>query len=252
VPFDRVNQLHPHSWLYIVQPYALSNLVADESLAGDGAYLSYLLPIKTLFAQIDAGFWSQSEPTEAFDAMPDPTQQIVTSPGAGFADKFGTGRLYLAKEAMGGSIELGGSLAGGQGVPYALGEQSVRPDILLSGLDLTYRRAEKGAKRLLLRGEYVHHRQTDGSFKRNTDGYYAFADQRLDPYTSVGLRYDDSGFPYADGRERGISLVGTRQLTEQTYYRLQYIHGSRPGKSSFDELHFQIVFGVGPHTHNLE
>jgi hypothetical protein len=131
-------------------------------------------------------------------------------------------------------------------------EQNVRPDILLSGLDFSYRRAGTGSQRLLLRSEYLHHRQEDDSFKRNTDGYYVFADQRFDPYNSVGLRYDDSGFPYADGRERGVSLIGTHQLTEQTYFRLQLIHGSRPGKENFNEAWFQIVFGVGPHTHNLE
>jgi hypothetical protein len=56
VPFGRVNQLHPHSWPYIVQPYVLSNLVSGESLTGDGGYLSYLLPTGRLFAQLDAWF----------------------------------------------------------------------------------------------------------------------------------------------------------------------------------------------------
>ena len=256
VPFGRVNQLHPHSWLYAVQPYVLTNLVSSESLTGDGAYLSYLLPTGKLFAQLDAGFYTQSESTEDFSFLEN-SGQLITSPGAGFADKFGTVRLLLAADAFGGSAELGGSLAGGRGALHPLsdgpdGGPIVHPDILLTGLDLTYRKSGRGASRLLLRGEYVNHRQKDGDYRRSTSGYYLFADQRLDGFNSVGLRYDDSGFPYADGRERGISLIGTHQITEATLYRLQYTHGSRPGKSNFDELHFELIFGVGPHTHNLE
>lgn len=254
VPFGRVNQLHPHAWLYPVQPAVLSNLVSGESLTGDGAYLSYLLPTGSLFAQLDAGLWSQSEATEEITLPSDPTSTIVTSPGAGFADKFGTVRLLLAKEALGGSLELGSSLAAGRGVAYSLANEgpNVRPNILLSGLDFTYRRAGSGAARLLLRGEYLQHRQKDGDFRRTVDGYYLFADQRIDAFRSIGLRYDSTGFPYADGRERGVSLIGTQQLTEATLYRIQLTHGDRPGKKNFDEIHLELIFGVGPHTHNLE
>lgn len=252
-PFGRVNQLHPHSWLYAVQPYALTNLVSPESLTGDGGYLSYLLPTGKVFTQLDLGYWSQSEAAEDIPTGIDPATNVVTSPGAGFEDKFGTARLLVATEALGGSLELGGSVAGGRGVSYGLNEeQSVRPDILLTGLDVTYRRAGTGTSRLLLRGEYINHHQKDHDFTHNADGWYVFADKRLDAFNSVGLRYDSSDFPYAPGTERGISLIGTHQLTEATLFRLQYLHGSRPGKQNFDELYFQIIFGVGPHTHNLE
>ena len=255
VPFGRVNQLHPHSWLYAVQPNVLTNLVSEESLTGDGAYLSYLLPTGKLYAQLDAGYWSKSEKSDNLTFLGD-TPDIVTSSGAGFDDTFGTVRLLLAADAFGGSAELGGSLAKGRGafISYGAGSDgpTYHPDVLLSGLDFTYRKSGKGAARLLLRGEYLGHRQKDHDYRRSTSGFYLFADQRFDSFNSLGLRYDDSGFPYADGRERGISLIGTHQITEATFYRLQYTHGSRPGKRNFDELHFALVFGVGPHTHNLE
>lgn len=254
VPFGRVNQLHPHSWLYAVQPAVLSSLVSGESLTGDGAYVSYLLPTGSLFAQLDLGLWSQSEQTEEITVPNDPTSQILVSPGAGFADKFGTARLHLAKEALGGSLEFGASVAGGRGTQYSLANNgpSERPNILLSGLDLTYRRAGSGTSRLLLRGEYLQHRQKDGAFRRTVDGYYLLADQRIDAFRSIGLRYDSTGFPYADGKQRDISLVGTQQLTEATLYRVQLTHGDRPDKHGFDEIHLELIFGVGPHTHNLE
>lgn len=254
VPIGRVNQLHPHSWLYAVQPYVLTNLVSNESLTGDGAYVSYLLPTGKLFAQLDAGFWSQSEVAESLTPANDPTVGIVTSPGAGFADKFTTLRLQTATSAMGGDIEASGSLVLGRGLSYTTANSvSVRPQTMLSGLSLTYRRAGRGASHLLLRSEYYEHSQKDGSFRNSTDGYYFFANQQLDDFTSLGLRYDRSGFPFAPGlHEDGISLIGTRSLTEATYLRGQINQGNRPGKRNFTEVFLQIVFGVGPHTHNLE
>lgn len=253
VPFGRVNQLHPHSWLYIVQPNVLSQLVSPESLTGDGGYISYLLPTGKVFTQLDLGLWTQSEEAEEIPPLPDSQNEITPTVGTGIAERYGTARLLVATEVGGGSVELGGSVAGGRGVSYSLDEErSVRPNILLSGVDFTYRRAGTGTKRLLIRGEYIQHRQKDGDFQRTTSGWYAFADQRLDPVTSIGVRYDSSQYPYAPGRSSGISLIATRNLTEATYWRMQFIHGSRPGMRNFNEFHIGLVVGAGPHTHNLE
>lgn len=279
VPFGRVNQLHPHSWLYVVQPYALSNLVAGESLTGDGAYLSYLLPTP-FFAQLDAGFWSGGgghghgeEEDHEDEEEGESSAEIISSPGAGFEDRFLTLRLWTGFPILGGELEIGGSLARGKGESLLGGDAeegpngaalaqvsrgrqvalAARPSIELSGLDLSYRRAGRGASRLLLRGEYVQHRQKAGTLRQTAHGYYLFADQRLDAQNSLGLRYDWSEFPSAPGQhESALSLIGTRQLTEQTYLRLQLIRGNRPGRRNFNEVWFQWVWGVGPHTHNLE
>jgi len=256
VPFGRVNQQHQHSWNYIVQPYVLQNLVASESLVGDGGYVSYLLPTGKLFTQLDAGFWSASETPEEIDTSVDPAQTIVPTPGVGFADRFGTARLWTATDVgTNGTLEVGASTAWGKGERYTLSTDTpVHPNTQLLGFDVTYRRAEVGASRLLLRGEYVQHRQDDSgaSFHRNADGFYVLADQRFGPYRSLGFRYDDSAYPFAPGREKGASLIATQALTEQTYIRFQLIHGDRPGKRNFNELWFEWVWGVGPHTHNLE
>ena len=83
-PFGRVNQLHPHSWAYIEPPTVLKNLVADESLTGDGGYLSYLFPSK-FFLQLDAGYWSK--PTAIEDG---------TAPTGG-------GRAFATRSALSGS-----------------------------------------------------------------------------------------------------------------------------------------------------
>jgi hypothetical protein len=249
VPFGRVNQLHSHSWLYVVQPYALSNLVAPESLVGDGATVSYLAPTKQ-FVQLDLGLWGNA----SHDPIPTPDPTVPTpSTGAGFSDRMQTARLWSAQEAFKGTLEYGASYAHGGGQTYASpAGPNVTPKIDLTGLDLTFRREGRNATRTLLRGEVIQHKQKDGAFSRTSTGYYLFADQKVSANREYGIRYDWSEFPYSPGHVGAVSLIGTQRLTEQTYFRLQAIHGDRPGKQGFNALWFEWVWGYGPHTHNLE
>jgi hypothetical protein len=252
VPFGRVNQLHPHSWLYTVQPYVLTNLVGAESLSGHGGFISYLLPARgKLFARLDAGLWNSAEPGEI---QPEDTGDIRTGPGASFEDRFQTLRLWTGTSiGTGGELELGGSFAHGKGSGLPIGDGFDRPNTTLTGVDLSYRRFGKLNSRLLLRAEYLWHRAHSDFYRATAKGGYAFADYRLSPYRELGLRYDWSEFPYAPGlHESAVSLIGTNQLTEQTYLRLQLIQGDRPGKKNFSEAWLQWVWGMGPHTHDLE
>lgn len=249
--FGRTNLLHSHSWLYITPPAVLSTLVAPESLAGQGMNVSYLLPARgKWFAQLDAGLWNSPEETEFGD--PSNTSTILTGPGAAFNDRFGTARLWTAYSPnANGEVELGFSHAAGKGA-LPPGAASL-PDVRLSGADLSWRRFQGNNKRLLLRGEYYrHHNRLDG-VGDSADGFYLLADQRLSAYREYGLRYDWTEYPYAPGlHQSGISGIFTSQLTEQTYLRMQLTHGDRPGKSGVNEVWLQWVWGVGPHTHNLE
>ena len=247
-PFGRVNQLHPHSWNYIEPPVVLKNLVADESLSGDGGYLSYLFPSKQ-FLQLDLGYWGQPK---AVEGGTKPTN------GAGFRDTFSTVRLWASTKLAGGELELGASDARGKGADYIIirpGEAfttTFTPQNTLQGLDLTYRVGQKDSNRLMIRSEYLQHEQKAFLATFKTSGYYVSADQRYGPFRSLGLRYDNSGSPYSYGREKSFSLIQTHQLTEQTYLRLQATHGDRPNEKGFNELRLQWVWGVGPHTHSLE
>lgn len=267
--FGRVNQLHPHSWLYATQPYVLKNLVSAESLTGQGVSLSYLLPTRgRLFAQLDLGLWAGAEAhghgadgheeaghTEDDHDEDHEDEGILSGPGAALEDRFTTLRLWTgAPVGSSGELELGFSGARGRGMEQEL-EEGVhfQPTIQITGVDLSYRRFGRGASRTLLRGDMLWHRATDPMYRRTAKGYYLLADQRLDRYRSVGLRYDWSEFPFVpDAHESAVSGIYTRTLTEQTYLRLQLTHGSRPGKKDVSEAFFQWVWGLGPHTHNLE
>jgi len=247
VSFGRTNLLHNHSWLYVRPPLVLRNLVAEESLAGEGIGASYLLPTKgDLFAQLDLGTWTGSGAGEVTE-LPD----ILVGPGVGFSDRFNTARLW-ASHPVGenNELELGGSYARGPAEGYATEGSG---HATLSGLDLTYRHFGEGDSRLLLRGESVWRREANDLVGSTAKGYYLFGNYRPDKYRSLGLLYDWSEFPQApDQHESALSLILTKQFSEQYYLRLQAVHGNRPGSGSYNELWLQWVWGVGPHTHNLE
>jgi hypothetical protein len=247
VPFGRTNLLHNHSWLYVRPPLVLRNLVAEESLSGEGVAASYLLPTKgNLFAQLDLGTWTGQGPGEATEP-PD----ILVGPGAGFSDRFNTARLWLGQPVgENNELELGTSYARGPAEGFAVPGSGHAE---LSGLDLTYRHYGEGTSRLLLRGEGVQRHEATDFAGSTAKGYYLFGNYRPDKYRSVGLLYDWSEFPQAsDLHESALSLILTKQFSEQYYLRLQTVHGKRPGSSSYDELWLQWVWGMGPHTHNLE
>jgi hypothetical protein len=247
VAFGRTNLLHCHSLPYVRRPLALRNLVGEEGLNGQGVAVSYLLPTTgDLFAQLDLGTWTGEGPGESSE-LPG----ILVGPGAGFSDRFNTARVW-ASHPVGESneFELGGSYARGPAEGYATEGSG---HATLSGLDLTYRHFGEGDSRLLLRGESVWRREANDVAGSTAKGYYLFGNYRPDKYRSLGLLYDWSEFPQApDLHESALSLILTQQFSEQYYLRLQGTHGSRPGDSSYNEISLQWVWGVGPHTHNLE
>jgi hypothetical protein len=234
VPFGRTNELHSHSWLYVTQPPAVRDLVAEESLTGEGANLSYLLPTRgDLFAQLDVGDWVPSGNT------------------GDFAGHLQTARLHLSRPSgRDREFEVGGSWARGQSDP----DSDLGPGhATLRGLDVTYRKYGFGSKRLLLRGEQFWRKDTGVADGDTARGYYLFANNRFDKYNDVGLLYSWSQLPASPSlHEQALSLILTRQFTEQYYLRLQANRGSRPGKDPYHEIYLEWVWGVGPHTHNLE
>ncbi len=248
VAFGRTNLLHSHSWPYVRQPYVLSNFVSPESLTGQGLAFSYLIPTRSsFFAQLDLGTWANG--SEGEESNP---PDIVSGPGANLTDRFSTARLWTGYPVSeNGELELGGSWAGGKSEEDPATLES--DHVTLTGVDLSYRHFGEGSKRLLLRAEsFWRHGTTDANDATRT-GYYLLGDYRLNRYNSVGLLYDWSGFPQDTTlHESALSLIYTRQFSEQYYVRFQAVHGDRPDCGNFNELWLQWVWGVGPHTHNLE
>ncbi|MCE5321977.1 hypothetical protein LLG46_01540 [bacterium] len=248
VAFGRTNLLHCHSWLYTRQPTVISNFVSPESLTGQGMSVSYVIPTNlNLFAQLDLGAWANGSEGEPSD-LPD----IVTGPGANMTNRFSTARLWTSyPTSVNSELELGGSWAGGKSSedPVTLETDYVH----LRGIDISYRHFGQGTNRTLLRSEYFWRSGTTDSSDATAKGYYIFGNYRWNKYGSIGLLYDWNEFPQAvDMHESSVSLILTKQFSEQYYVRLQAIHGCRPDCDSYNECWLQWVWGVGPHTHNLE
>jgi hypothetical protein len=248
VPFGRTNLLHNHSWLYTRQPLVIGNLIASESLAGQGADFSYLLPTRgNLFSQLDVGVWANGTDKEETNP-PD----VESGPGANMTDRFETARLWNSYALSDNSeLELGGSVASGKSIQDPVTGLTDR--VTLTGVDMTYRRFGERTRRLLLRGESFWRHGTTDDNNATATGYYLFGNYRWSNYFSLGLLYDWSEFPQnVDQHESAMSLILTKQFSEQYYMRLQAIRGNRPDCGLFNEIWLQWCWGVGPHTHNLE
>jgi hypothetical protein len=255
VPFGRTGEQHPHSWLYARQLLPRRNIIAGENLVGDGVLLRYLLPTGRAFTHLDVGLFNGEG---AGEVSADPFGDALPSgPGAGFTQRFASARLWSG-------IPLGASQELELGASYARGRSQIDDDSgatlgegrnTLSGFDVSYRRFGTGDKRLLLRGEYFRSTPYGGlaAAASRASGYYGLANYRFSKRADLGLLYENSGFPQAPGsRESATSLIYTRRYNEQFYIRAQATRGDSPGQGSYTQAVLQFVFGIGPHSHNLE
>lgn len=258
--FGKLNRAHTHTRSMIDQPAVLTNFLGSHALNPQGGTLKYLLPLP-FYARLQAGAWDGAPHEHHVDAdntadVPDidgSTVTVVLEPGesADFspAGKIYTGRFNLSFPLSAGSeLELGTSYLKGNGSHY----EHHRDDIRLAGADFTLKFWPSAYRRLTLQGEYMRLTREVPVGKLERDGLYAFANWRFSKYWDLGARFDyaEGAFP-AMSRERDYSLIATRRLTETTTLRAQYKHLNLDGEKT-DQAWFQLTFGLGPHSHELE
>lgn len=235
IPFGKANQLHTHHRLYSDTPTVLSSFFG-ERLVGDGAVLSYLAPTRT-FLRLELGSWYAA--AHSHDAHEEQGGDEAEAHPLGLLGTVNTGRLWTSRPLTDTSeLELGATYAAASGARAC-------------GLDLTYKHWPTAYRRLTLQAEYL--RGTNHRTDQRIDGLYLLANQRLDKYWDVGLRYDWAEFVQpATSHGSGVVGIVTRHLTETTYLRLQYKHAHLPGAGTLHEPMVVINFGMGPHAHPLE
>jgi hypothetical protein len=229
----------------VTQPFVVRNLLnPDEGLAGQGAQINYLLPLKgDFFGQLELGIWKPSGHSHEHE------EEHASELGLGIENRLYTGRLWLSR-AMGDSaeMELGLSAAGGKGE-----EDLGQPRTRLYGLDLTYRAWGEQNKRLMLQVEAMRQKRTLKDQDGSRDGYYLLGLHRLDRYNEIGLRYDWAALPAREsGHDSGLSAFCTRMLSETSYVRLQATRGTSADAGDFTSAFLQFVWGLGPHAHDLQ
>jgi hypothetical protein len=239
-PFGKLNPLHPHQWRFVDQPSVISAFLGPDGLNSDGAMLQYLIPIRSVFANLELGAWQTR--SEAEDGL---------GFGGTGSDAFSS-RLWIGKEVgRDRELEIGVSRYQGRGTPEGLDS---RRRLAINGVDLTYRAYGAGGyKRFVVQGEAIQHHTSGPGRDRDRWGGYLDIAYRPSRYYEGGIRGDSTRLPFpVDGQESAISAYVTRFLTEQTSMRLQVRHGSRPEKSGFTEVFLQFLFGFGPHFHLLQ
>jgi len=260
VDFGKLNKAHSHIRAMTDQPAVLTNFLGEHSLNPQGGTLKYLLPLP-FYAQLQAGAW-QGAPhehhvdgertTEVTDTSNNNVDVILAPEDSSEfspADKIYTSRLNASFPlSAGAELELGTSFLKSKGSHYEHHKDNVK----IAGADFTLKFWPTTYKRLTLQGEYMHLIRSVpvGNLKR--DGLYAFANYRHSKYWDFGARFDyaENAFPDVTF-ERDYSLIATRHLTETTTLRAQYKYINLSGDKA-KEGWVQLIFGLGPHSHELE
>lgn len=253
-PFGKFNRLHPHVWPFITQPSAHTALLGDHGLVSEGGVLEYLLPVRGLYANLELGVWRTARFHAEEEHEEEEGEEHEHEHEGGFQG--GEKGAYSARLALGKSfgrnteVELGFSRYWGRGEVEDLGRRM----LALNGIDFTLRRFGEGYKRWMFQAELLAH-ETRGVFgdTKLRPGAFATLTHRWDKYWEAGLRLDYTKFPYPiEGTTYGGSLFLTRFLTEQTSLRLEYRHARDREFGSGNSIFFQLLFGSGPHQHNLQ
>ncbi|MBU3956253.1 hypothetical protein KJ633_07300 [bacterium] len=260
VDFGKINKVHQHHRPYVDQPQVITNFFGDHGLVGEGASLSYLLPLP-FFVQFDVSAWQipshEHEPEEQdvtglIDADGNNIEEILVP---GECSEFGMGggvytsRLWLSFPVSGKSeLEIGASGATGQGSHYTHHKDEV--DII--GIDVTYKIWPSAHTRLLFQSEYLKLKRVVPPGELNRRGFYSFLEYRFNRYWDAGVRYDhaENAFPVLT-KHSSFSGIVTRHLTETTGWRFQYKQNFKE-PDNIREAYIQIFFGIGAHSHPLE
>lgn len=270
-PFGRLNPLHPHQWLFITQPTSHASLLGDHGLIADGALAHYVLPIKGLYSAIEFGAWQTASAhgghgdEEVHSDSARLRRNGVRRPRVAEEEEeeheelgFNGGengaysaRVHLAKSiGRNTEVELGASRYWGRGEVHDFG----RRRLAVNGLDFSYRTYPGAYRRLWFLAELLAHETNNiGGDTKLRPGGYAMLAYRWNRYWEAGIRGDYSKFPFPiEGKEYGGSLFLTKYLTEQTSMRLEYRHERDSQFGASNGIFFQLLFGSGPHTHEIQ
>jgi len=258
--FGKLNKAHSHTRAMADQPAVLTRFLGEHALNPQGAVLKYLLPLP-FYGQVQAGAWQGSAHAHHVDGdltadvldVDQSTVTVVLAPAESEefspAGKIYTGRMNVSFPLSDGSeLELGASYLKGKGSHWEHHQDNIK----LAGADFALKFWPTAYKRLTIQGEYLRLTRDIPVGKLKRDGLYAFANYRQSKYWDFGARFDyaENAFPEIT-YERDYSLIATRHLTETTTLRAQYKHINLSGGKA-DEAWFQLIFGLGPHSHELE
>lgn len=256
--FGKINKLHTHHLPMTDRPLVLRNFLGEHEFAPTGMVVKYLIPFIPFYSQFQLGFWNislhhhETKETEVLDI--NGTTVTVNSLVHSESDFYPTDKIYSFRWnssfeiADNKDIEFGLSGIKGRGPHYTEHKDNVE----IVGADITFRWFPSSYKKWTFQNEWIHLKREIPIGKLNREGFYSFINYRADKYWDFGIRFDYSenawpGVLY----ERGVSAIVTRHLTETSYWRFTTKHVNASSKNITEEW-FQLSFGLGPHSHELE
>ncbi|MCB4755836.1 MAG: hypothetical protein LHV69_02265 [Elusimicrobia bacterium] len=260
VNFGKLNKVHTHTRPVIDQPTVLTNFFGEHGLIGQGGTLSYLLPVP-FFLQIEGGAWradphhhhTEYETVEVPDGSGGTVEVLKEKAHEdteySFGDEFYTARAKTSFALLSKSeIEIGSSFAHGKGAHF----EEHKDVATVVGADLTFRLWPDAYRRWTFQNEWLRLKRRGPVGTLTRDGFYSFLSYRLNKHVDFGGRWDyaENAFP-TKIIERAISGILSYHLTETSALRVQYKRRRGVGET-INEGWTQLVFGLGPHSHELD
>ena len=226
-PFGRMNQQHPHTWEFFDPPLARGRLLAEETLSGPGAVISWLVPTPW-FLQLELAAQTIA-PTE------EDTGELT-----------GVGRVlqYFSLSDVT-TLGVGASAARrNEGRPGAFRD--------LGGVDLYLRyRPLEGRSYVSLQGEVYarRFRSVPGVSEKPDHAWWAQAYWRASAFLGAGLRYEEApaAGESAPGRERRLASVVNWYPSEFSRVGAQLSQAWQPHGRNGQEVLVHFEYGIGAH-----
>jgi hypothetical protein len=267
--FGRQNVQHPHSWAFADQPVAMNRVFGPEGLRGQGARISWLVPLP-VYTEVMLGVFNSTGGT-TFSFRDEESSGIHGGQPVEREVSGGTDMLYVPR--VNASFDLTSTQTVVIGASAALGPNNSGPDAStqMYGGDIYWKwkspTARAGFPFVSLQSE-VFYRDYDAAERTAADnplvtlpaetlidrGAYAQLLWGIKPLLVAGLRGDfasgnDASFDSALRADRyRISPNVTWYPTEFSKFRVQYNYDDRKGIGIDHSLWMQFEFLIGAHA----
>ncbi|RAP31541.1 hypothetical protein DID78_00890 [Candidatus Marinamargulisbacteria bacterium SCGC AG-343-D04] len=239
VNIGKINPLHPEQRNFVDRPLATQQFFGgEEGLSGEGAILSYLLPLP-FFSQLETGYFTYNGGHEEHG-------EEEGSHGVEYEGKLLNFRSWN-------SFKLSDSQEIELGLNYLVGNATARSEDDQShiiGSDITFSKNIDKNKSLKLQLEFYEATYGEEGESRETQtGGFVTGMYKFNKYYQTGIRYGTLSKHGDEGSViNQLSLVGIKQLTETSKFKVQY----NTGENIEDTFYAQFIFGFGPHSHVLQ
>ena len=234
--FGPYNPVHEHQVPFVSYPRTVSNFFGDHGVIGEGVEVSYLPPIGD-FLELRAGMY-RNLGNEAYVFAGDQGERLSTSAQVRYNRQvdpltdldFRLGYLNAPNEDA----------------------HDTRTGMWNAAVQWRRDRGSLFSDRVVL--EWTGMDRDTGLGKLRRNAYSAMYLKQLGLYHEAGLMFDNAefGHPGITGRARGYNAFYTWKAQEQQWFRMLYRHGTYPTGPSTNELVFQSLWSIGPHSHEFQ